>query len=238
MFACVCCGEDSSTLYTQYTKEIIYFQRCENCGKIVDKYVEYDFTIIAIDLLVCKIEAYRHILRNVEFPRIFQLLFLSCILSGFLAWICAEDFEAFDVNTVQVAVNSELHFYIISKGCLGILFGILLYIFAHCFHHRIAPLDIVKLLILTNLCSLLGLLMHPWKDIMSVYFPQYTNFFAPILSFMCSVPTTVPSFRALTNASCSMSTFLSILACGLIFAIDLAIIKLRFDHYFVFCFFI
>lgn len=231
MFTCICCGEASTSLYTQYTKEIINFQLCKHCGKIVDKYVEYDFTIIAIDLLVCKIEAYRHILRNVEFPRMFQLFVLSCILNGILAWICTEDFEDFNVDAVQVAVNSELYFYIILKSTLSVLFGLTLFAFARILRYKIVHFDIVKLLILTNLCSLLGLLMHPWKELISIHFPQYIVFFTPTLAFICTVPTAIPSFKALTNASNFLSALLPVSACGVIFLLETAIIKLRFNSY-------
>ncbi|EUB64911.1 UDP-glucose:glycoprotein glucosyltransferase [Echinococcus granulosus] len=104
MFVCICCGAQAPNVYTRYSKEIINLQLCGRCGRIVDKYVEYDFTIIAIDLLVYKIEAYRHILRNVDFPRIFHLLLLSCILSGFLGWICTENFDHFDADTIHAAM--------------------------------------------------------------------------------------------------------------------------------------
>ncbi|VDK83481.1 unnamed protein product [Dibothriocephalus latus] len=52
MYVCVCCGDDAPSLYTIYSSEIINCQSCKRCGKIVDKYVEYDIAIIIIDLLV------------------------------------------------------------------------------------------------------------------------------------------------------------------------------------------
>lgn len=36
----------------------------ESCGKVADKYVEYEFTLIALDMLMLRVEAFRHILFN------------------------------------------------------------------------------------------------------------------------------------------------------------------------------
>ncbi|VDD80863.1 unnamed protein product [Mesocestoides corti] len=229
MFTCICCGEDSPNIYTEYSKEIINFELCKRCGKIVDKYVEYDFTVVAIDLLVCKIEAYRHILRNVEYPRILHLFILSCILNGFLAWIVTEDSAEFCFDVVQAAVNSELYFYIVLKTFLSFVFGSILFVLGRSLMYYISMLDIVKLLIVTNLYSLLGLFMHPWKYFVSSILPQHSTLFAPILSLMCLMPTSILSFKALTNAPSLLATSLCMLSCGLVFAIDSAMIKLRYS---------
>ena len=42
----------------------IYNHRCINCFSVVDKYVEFEIIIIAIDVILHKIQAYRHILFN------------------------------------------------------------------------------------------------------------------------------------------------------------------------------
>ena len=42
----------------------IRLTRCKNCGQLVDKYVEYDAVLIAIDLVLHKVEVYRHLLFN------------------------------------------------------------------------------------------------------------------------------------------------------------------------------
>lgn len=36
----------------------------ESCKKPVDKYIEYDLVIILIDAILCKTQAFRHILFN------------------------------------------------------------------------------------------------------------------------------------------------------------------------------
>ena len=227
MVVCVCCGSEAPSTYTHYSNEIICLQLCKCCGRIVDKYFEYDFTIVAIDLLVCKIEAYRHILRNIAFPRLTHFLFLSCILTGFLSWICTENFDDFDGDVINVAVNSELYFYILLKIFLNVIFGTTLLVFSRIVKIRFTVTDIVKLLILSNLCSLIGLLMFPWKDILSAHH-SHIFMFAPLLSFFCTLPTTVPSFRALANVSYVFSSIISVFSCAFVFVIESILIKLRF----------
>lgn len=46
------------------TRVIILFQK--SCAKPVDKYIEYDPVIILIDAILCKIQAFRHILFNTQ----------------------------------------------------------------------------------------------------------------------------------------------------------------------------
>ncbi|VDO12596.1 unnamed protein product [Rodentolepis nana] len=227
MYVCICCGAEVEKIYTQYSKEIINFQLCKICGRIVDKYVEYDFTIVAIDLLVCKIEAYRHILRNIEIPRLFHLLLLSCLLCGFLGWICTENFDNFDVNIINATVNSDLYSSILLKTLVTALSGFLLYSFGYIFGLNISVIGIVKLLVLTNLCSLIGLLMYPWKNILLDFLPYTSVYFSPILTFVCTLPTTIPSFRALTNASYTLSLIIPLISCSLVFVIESSVIKDR-----------
>ena len=227
MFVCICCGAEAPNAYIQYSNDIIYFQLCKYCGRVVDKYFEYDFTIIAIDLLVLKIEAYRHILRNIEVPRLIHLLLLSCILTGFLGWICTENFDDFDSDVINVAVNSDLYFYILMKMFLTLVFGVMLLFFSRVIRIKTTIVDISKLLMLSNMCSLIGLLMFPWKDILSAYL-CHLYIFAPLLSFFCTLPTTIPSFRALTNASCVLSSTISIFSCASVFVIECFVIKMRF----------
>jgi len=37
---------------------------CKNCGRFCDKYVEHDFVVLFIDLVLIKPQVYRHLLHN------------------------------------------------------------------------------------------------------------------------------------------------------------------------------
>ncbi|KAG6748289.1 hypothetical protein POTOM_048206 [Populus tomentosa] len=62
---CVECGFPIKTLFVQYSPGNIRLMRCENCKAVADEYIECEFMIILIDLILHKTKAYRHILFNV-----------------------------------------------------------------------------------------------------------------------------------------------------------------------------
>uniref|UniRef100_U9U2L1 Protein ARV n=1 Tax=Rhizophagus irregularis (strain DAOM 181602 / DAOM 197198 / MUCL 43194) TaxID=747089 RepID=U9U2L1_RHIID len=64
MPTCVECGAPVTNLYTEYSKGNIRLTPCEKCKKFADKYVEHDFVIIFIDMLLHKPQVYRHLLFN------------------------------------------------------------------------------------------------------------------------------------------------------------------------------
>ncbi|KAF3850175.1 hypothetical protein F7725_019894 [Dissostichus mawsoni] len=63
-FRCVECNEKAPELHRDYSNGILKITICESCQKPVDKYIEYDPVIILIDAILCKTQAFRHILFN------------------------------------------------------------------------------------------------------------------------------------------------------------------------------
>ncbi|KAI8066861.1 Arv1-like family-domain-containing protein [Gongronella butleri] len=64
MSTCVECGKAVQNLYTQYGKDNIRLTSCDRCQQFADKYIEHDFVIIFIDMLLLKPQVYRHLLFN------------------------------------------------------------------------------------------------------------------------------------------------------------------------------
>jgi hypothetical protein len=70
MPCCVECGCVAKHAYrtTASTKiegkETIRMTRCSHCGDLVDKYAEYDFVIIILDMILHKSQVYRHLIFN------------------------------------------------------------------------------------------------------------------------------------------------------------------------------
>lgn len=85
---CVECGKWVDRLYNEVLKGHLALTNCEHCGKVADKYVEYEYTIIFLNLLLCKPQVYRHLLFNTDFCKetshIVLLFALSCALSSTL----------------------------------------------------------------------------------------------------------------------------------------------------------
>lgn len=66
---------------------------CKNCGRFCDKYVEHDFVVLFIDLVLIKPQVYRHLLHNTlmrdddEFaPSIVRLGVLLLLFDVYLTW--------------------------------------------------------------------------------------------------------------------------------------------------------
>ena len=68
---CIECRTPVKTLWTQYkgagdpsSGHNIRLTVCKNCGRFCDKYVEHDFVVLFIDLVLIKPQVYRHLLHN------------------------------------------------------------------------------------------------------------------------------------------------------------------------------
>lgn len=61
---CVECGSPVPHAFREYGKGNIRLTRCDNCHCLADKYVEFEFIIIFLDLLLLRPQVYRHLLFN------------------------------------------------------------------------------------------------------------------------------------------------------------------------------
>ncbi|CAN0217395.1 unnamed protein product [Pylaiella littoralis] len=63
---CVECGRPVALLFREYNKGNIRLGRCSYCRSVADKYIECEFVLIAIDLALHRVQAYRHLLFNMK----------------------------------------------------------------------------------------------------------------------------------------------------------------------------
>jgi len=68
---CIHCRFPLSTLYTTYSRaddrslgKGVRLTQCPRCKRFADKYVEHDFVVLFIDLVLIKPQVYRHLLFN------------------------------------------------------------------------------------------------------------------------------------------------------------------------------
>ncbi|KAJ9138822.1 Protein arv1 [Pleurostoma richardsiae] len=97
---CIECRHPVKTLWTQYSGagdkssgHNIRLTVCKNCGRFCDKYVEHDFVVMFIDLVLIKPQVYRHLLHNTlmrdrdQFdPSIIRLGVLLLLFDVYLTW--------------------------------------------------------------------------------------------------------------------------------------------------------
>ncbi|KPP73726.1 hypothetical protein Z043_107164 [Scleropages formosus] len=85
-FRCVECSADAFELYRDYTNGILKISICGSCHKPVDKYIEYDPVIILIDAILCKTQAFRHILFNTKINIHWKLCVFCLLCEAYLRW--------------------------------------------------------------------------------------------------------------------------------------------------------
>ncbi|PSN69476.1 Arv1-domain-containing protein [Corynespora cassiicola Philippines] len=97
---CIECRHPVASLYTSYSKaddralgKGVRLTQCRNCGRFADKYVEHDFVVLFIDLVLIKPQVYRHLLFNRlgreddRFDRsILRLSILLLLFDVYLTW--------------------------------------------------------------------------------------------------------------------------------------------------------
>nr|CAD2179178.1 unnamed protein product [Meloidogyne enterolobii] len=106
-FVCINCLNPSSSLYTEYSRDVIRMTECKNCGLIVDKYIEYDITLIIIDLILQYKSAYRHVLINLNFKSFFRIIFIFLLCDAYEDWIERKSLA----DPVRIFYDLEWTFY-------------------------------------------------------------------------------------------------------------------------------
>ncbi|KAL2129534.1 hypothetical protein VTI74DRAFT_7640 [Chaetomium olivicolor] len=86
---------------------------CKNCGRFCDKYVEHDFVVLFIDLVLIKPQVYRHLLHNTLMkdedkfaPSIIRLGILLLLFDVYLTWARIERQSVPDADSPE-ADNSN-----------------------------------------------------------------------------------------------------------------------------------
>ena len=94
-YLCVHCSTPCAALYRQLnasSASSIKAMTCQHCGKVVDPYMEQEPLLVAIDCILSRAEAYRHVLYNSDELKsltpqtIIQFLFGWCIVEAYLKW--------------------------------------------------------------------------------------------------------------------------------------------------------
>jgi hypothetical protein len=63
---CVECGRESADqeLYRVFSGGTIQLSQCAHCHGFLDKYVEFDAVILLLDVLMLRVQSYRHLIFN------------------------------------------------------------------------------------------------------------------------------------------------------------------------------
>ncbi|GAN06086.1 conserved hypothetical protein [Mucor ambiguus] len=125
MSTCVECGASVVNLYTQYSKDNIRLTTCDQCNNFADKYIEHDFVIIFIDMLLHKPQVYRHLLFNriteqdgVE-PHVFRFAILLILFEVYIKWFRLERYYTdYDTKFIEQPLYYQ-YLYILTLCIFG-----------------------------------------------------------------------------------------------------------------------
>ncbi|KAM3602730.1 uncharacterized protein V6R79_009736 [Siganus canaliculatus] len=110
-FRCVECNQKAPELHRDYSNGILKITICESCQKPVDKYIEYDPVIILIDAILCKAQAFRHILFNTRLNIHWKLCVFSLLCEAYLRWSVLHGSEQSSDPADIIRYTKEWEFY-------------------------------------------------------------------------------------------------------------------------------
>ncbi|GAB5578371.1 protein ARV1 isoform X1 [Prionailurus iriomotensis] len=92
-YRCIECNQEAKELYRDYNHGVLKITICKSCQKPVDKYIEYDPVIILINAILCKAQAYRHILFNTKINYARETLHILFALRSVPEMVAASRFK-------------------------------------------------------------------------------------------------------------------------------------------------
>ncbi|KAF1813204.1 Arv1-like protein, partial [Eremomyces bilateralis CBS 781.70] len=130
---CIECRYPINQLYTSYSKaddrslgKGVRLTQCPRCKRFADKYVEHDFVVLFIDMVLIKPQVYRHLLFNrlgreddrLD-PSISRLSILLLLFDVYLTWARIEksSLPATSVLSTQPLVVQYLFFLLLCTLC-------------------------------------------------------------------------------------------------------------------------
>ncbi|KAF1913126.1 Arv1-like family-domain-containing protein [Ampelomyces quisqualis] len=123
---CISCRFPIPVLYTTYSKaddralgKGVRLTQCPNCKGFADKYVEHDFVVLFIDLVLIKPEVYRHLLHNripTSAPHLdrsmIRLGILLLLFDVYLTWARIEKIGANALLLARYSLGTQYLFFL------------------------------------------------------------------------------------------------------------------------------
>ncbi|KAM7288930.1 protein ARV1 [Ixodes scapularis] len=104
-YVCIHCGEGQQQLYKRYGPDLLKLSRCSKCNHTVDEYIEMELSIVFIDAVLQKLEAYRHLIFNVGVERPWKLAVFFLLGEALELWMSRQ-------QGAGAGLGLEWHFYL------------------------------------------------------------------------------------------------------------------------------
>uniref|UniRef100_A0A0L0P7Q9 Protein ARV n=1 Tax=Candidozyma auris TaxID=498019 RepID=A0A0L0P7Q9_CANAR len=118
MICVECTNPDIKQLFTEFKSKYIQMTVCPKCGKLADKYIEFDYVILFLDVLLLKPQAYRHLAFNVveeslffitddipffeRYKKLLRYATLTILFEVYLNWAYEERNDIHSVIVAQI----------------------------------------------------------------------------------------------------------------------------------------
>ena len=185
------CGHPVPALLTDVGRGNLVVTTCSHCALVSDKYVEYEYTILCLNLILCKIGAYRHLIFNSDYGRtrksLVHLTLLVSLLDASLTH--CEDFKAWCCQTL----HSLLLFTFFTLGCQSVM---------NVLNLKSNLSDTFRALLLSSIAKLGAPMMLVWYRSHRKFPEFYMN-----LIFLFTYVDNCMAVRALTSAHKVLSLF-------------------------------
>lgn len=191
-FCCVECGceENGSSSYVQYSEGSIRLKRCVRCAKLVDKYIEFEWILIIIDIILFRVQAYRHVLRNVRVStnRYLRLYLLGILIRSYIQLYILLQQHEHDIISLEAAlrVAGELVGLALVEQLL--LIAAVKVLAAMVLRESLGVLQILRAVIISNYSIVICVPMTIWEYPFSfVYVVELVVFFSTIAALKAVV---------------------------------------------------
>ena len=141
-FICIECDAKADLLYSHFPgSNNIRIEHCKKCGQLVDSYVEYDVSLIFLDLMLLSKPVWRHVLFNEETKFLPIKLAVICLFcDGYMKWATAaqsdqEGIEKWNDTDIvfQAVVQIQLYIFTLVSGLELLAFLFLCVAFSYAF---------------------------------------------------------------------------------------------------------
>ncbi|XP_012530237.1 protein ARV1 [Monomorium pharaonis] len=179
MYICINCGAECKELFRRYCPSVLKILKCEKCGLLADKYIEYDPVVVFVDLILIEKQAYRHLLYNSNFKSYWKIGITLWLAESFRAWSFCDEIEstASEVNLVHKnALQDHCNIYnflahtalaFIAFICTVIVTTELKWFIIGKKPYKYSVKDLSRALIIGGCGKLLGFLGIVWRHIAS-----------------------------------------------------------------------
>uniref|UniRef100_A0A6A7G8X0 Protein ARV n=1 Tax=Hirondellea gigas TaxID=1518452 RepID=A0A6A7G8X0_9CRUS len=131
---CVECGSAVNHVYRDYGKGNVRLTRCQICHEYADKYIEYEFMLVLLDLILHRHQVYRHLLFNrIDYHEsgvdvtLLKLIPAFICFDAYLKWFRLakyydESFDSASLATVSSFSSKPYDYHFTLLGCAALEF--------------------------------------------------------------------------------------------------------------------